>query len=252
MEQTKLISIKGVIIILVIVSVSIGFFIIINSQLTEDKVIQQDYLVYYGVNITWYGSASFKLKTDNLTIYIDPYEITLDQVEKADILIITHHHYDHLSLNDILNISDPLNTEIYYPEWCTTYLINLNSSYKHNIVSSYDNITIKGITLNFIPSYTIYSGSHMKDLGLIGVNIDFGAVRIFHPGDSDDIPEFRSVVTDIALIPIYNMEAALDIVLSLEKVSKLKYAIPMHYNSMENALEFVKKTTCKTIILTSL
>ncbi|MHA2110357.1 MAG: MBL fold metallo-hydrolase [Candidatus Hodarchaeales archaeon] len=252
MEKIKLFPIKGVFLVIVILIASFLVLVVINQQLAEDEIVRQDFLYYNGVNITWYGFGSFKFKTDNLTIFIDPYDISSVQVEVADVIIITHHHSDHLSVNDLLNLSIPSITEMYYPEYCSQFLTDINNSFNKNIVSPYDNITVKGITLNFVPSYTIDGGTHKRELGLLGVNIDFGGVRIFHPGDSDNIPEFESINTDIALIPIYFMDEALDIVVSINTLSNLKYAIPMHYYTINEAKEFEKKADCYTIILNNL
>lgn len=250
MRQKNLITARGGIIFVVIISISLIGIVILYNQLSGTEIIEQDYLYYNNVNITWNGWGCFKIKTDNQIIFIDPYDITPEQVEIADIVIITHHHFDHLSLPDILNVSEPLTTEIYYPDFCSANLGDLNSSYNHNIVAPYDNITVNGISLEFVPSYD--NGAHHVIFGLVGVIIDFGETRIFHPGDTKNIPELESINTDIALIPIYNMEEALEMVTSIKKSSDLKYVIPMHFKDIEDAFEFIQKAECHSILLKNL
>jgi L-ascorbate metabolism protein UlaG (beta-lactamase superfamily) len=250
MRKKNLITVIGGFIFVVIISISLIGIIILNNQLSGTEIIEQDYLYYNNVKITWHGWACFKIKTDDLIIFIDPYDITPEQVEIADIVIVTHHNFDHLSLPDILNVSEPLTTEIYYPDICSANLRDLNSSYNHNIVAPYDNTSVNGISLEFVPSYD--DGAHDVAFGLVGVIIDFGETRIFHPGDTDKIPELESINTDIALIPIYNMEEALSMVTSIKKSSDLKYVIPMHFNDIKDAFEFIQRAECNSILLKNL
>jgi L-ascorbate metabolism protein UlaG (beta-lactamase superfamily) len=250
MRKKNRITGRGGFIVVVIVSISLIGIIILYNQLSGTEIDEQDYLYYNNVNITWHGWACFKIKTENLIIFIDPYDITPEQVEIADIVIITHHHFDHLSVPDILNVTEPQTTEIYYPDACSARLTDLNSSYNHNIVAPYDNITVNGISLEFVPSYD--DGAHHVSFGLVGIIIDLGETRIFHPGDTKNIPELEVINTDIALIPIYNMEEALGMVTSIKKNSDLKYVIPIHFNDIEDAVEFIQRADCHSILLINL
>ena len=49
--------------------------------------------------IFWYGHASFKIKNKKV-IYIDPWQLP-KEAEKADVILVTHSHFDHLSVDDI-------------------------------------------------------------------------------------------------------------------------------------------------------
>ena len=57
---------------------------------------------YKNIKVEWLGHASFKI-SNNLKIYIDPYDLKNEQ-EKADLIFITHEHYDHCSISDIKKI----------------------------------------------------------------------------------------------------------------------------------------------------
>ncbi len=232
-----------------IVITSFTVLIILNNQDNNEKLTKHDFLFQNGVNITWCGGVGFKFKTEDLTIFIDPVNISLNQIEPADIIIVTHHHSDHLSIEDMTKIAFPSITEFFYPEFCNVYFEEFNSSFTKHDVLPYENFIIKGIELDFVPSYTITSTTHMKDFNLVGVNINFGDLRIFHPGDTENIPELQSIVTDIALVPIYNMDYGVGIVDYLKTSSELDYVIPMHYNDIEDAKEFIKEIDTPYLIL---
>ena len=56
-------------------------------------------------NITWLGQSGFLLFFNKKTIVIDPYETSVSAI--ADIILITHPHWDHLSINDIEKFNNP-------------------------------------------------------------------------------------------------------------------------------------------------
>src|SRR5574337_1396653 len=57
---------------------------------------------YQGIKIKWLGHDSFSI-VGNITIITDPYQITSQ--EKADLILISHNHFDHLSVDDLKNVS---------------------------------------------------------------------------------------------------------------------------------------------------
>src|ERR1035437_6472864 len=57
-------------------------------------------------NIKWFGHASFSFKdaNGNQVYYVDPFDLTISELEKADLVFITHVHQDHFSPNDLAKI----------------------------------------------------------------------------------------------------------------------------------------------------
>lgn len=199
------------------------------------------------MDITWQGHASFKIKTDSL-IYIDPWE--LNKPEPADIILISHSHYDHFSLPDIKKIRTP-KTQIVCPADCAANLKPPNI----NIVKPGDNLTFEKTKLTMMPFYNLNKKFHPKAAGWVGFIIEFGKERLYYAGDTDHIPEM-DLLKDItyALLPIggtYTMtpeEAA-----AAANIIKPKFAIPYHWGkivgSESDAQKFKKLFKGETMIL---
>lgn len=196
-----------------------------------------------GISLKWLGHASFKIKTEGKIIYIDPYEVSDE--EKADIILVTHEHYDHCSIKDITKLSKK-NTSIIVTPDCLSKVSNIE---KAKLVSVEPNkeYEVDGLKIETIPAYNINKKFHPKENGWVGYILNIEGKRIYHAGDTDFIPEMKNLRNiEIAMLPIggtYTMdvkEAA-----EAANIIKPKVAIPMHYNKIQgteaNPEEFKQK-----------
>jgi L-ascorbate metabolism protein UlaG (beta-lactamase superfamily) len=185
------------------------------------------------MNLEWLGHAGFKI-TNGVVVYIDPYNISGGP--EADIIFITHDHFDHCSPSDIEKIRGEKTTTV-CPEGC-------NVPGDIRIVTAGDNFEIKDVGVEVVPAYNIDKKFHPKDKGFVGYVITIDGQRIYHAGDTDLIPEMSEVECDTALLPVsgtYVMtakEAA-----GAASQIKTKLVIPMHYGggvvgTEDDALEF--------------
>ena len=180
------------------------------------------------IEIKWLGHDGFKIKNSKI-IYIDPFKI--NDNEKADLILITHEHYDHLSLEDINKISNK-NTIIIAAEICKN---KINVNYKKiKLVKPGDKLKIDDIQIESVYAYNPSKQFHPKKDLRVGYILTINKTRIYHAGDTDIIPEMNDLENiDIALLPVSGTYV-MDVNEAVEavKIIKPKIAIPMHYGSI--------------------
>ena len=180
------------------------------------------------INIKWLGHASFKIKSSSAVIYIDPFSI--NESEPADIIVITHGHFDHFSPEDISKIAKQ-NTVIVATPDCASKISGKGILKK---ISAGQNISIGEIKIEAVPAYNSNKSFHPKENSWIGVIITADGKRIYHAGDTDFISEMERIDNiDMALLPVsgtYVMTAdeAAEAALAIDP----KIAVPMHYGDI--------------------
>lgn len=213
---------------------------------------------YHGIKIKWYGHDTFTLEKE-ITIYTDPFKLT--KAIQADLILISHNHFDHMSLEDLKKISTK-NTIIVAANECISQISNISLKEKIGIAPGEEK-TINNIKIKAVPAYNIDKINpdtekpfHPKEDKKIGFIITIQGTSIYHTGDSDLIPEMADLKPDILLIPVsgtYVMTSK-EAANAVEKI-KPKIAIPMHYGTIvgseNDAKEFKNLVkSCKVQILT--
>lgn len=191
-------------------------------------------LDFKGIRFHWLGHDGFKIIADGKTIYIDPYKLSKAQQGKndADIVLVTHNHFDHLSMDDLKHVVGKKTTIVAAKE-CAEQLKPLGLEVK--AVAPGDRLAVQGVSIETIASYNTNKTFHPKGDKKVGYVLTLNNLRVYHAGDTDDIPEMDAVHPDVALVPVsgtYVMTADEAAGAVNERIKPKMLAIPMHYASI--------------------
>ena len=152
-------------------------------------------------DIHWLGHDSFRLDGSS-TVYIDPWKLPAG-APSADLILVTHDHFDHFSAHDIARVATPRTTLI-GPASVTAQIDGVAVV----TLSAGETATVGGVTVTAVPAYNIDKFRrpgeefHPRAAGGLGYIVELDGRRIYHAGDTDAIPEMRDVRCDVALLPV--------------------------------------------------
>lgn len=183
--------------------------------------------------------SSIKL-TGTKTIYFDPLDIQ-GTPHDADLVFVTHEHYDHFLPDDIKKVLKQ-ETQIIVPSVMLDMVMNNNFPIQtfHGILPGetkhFDGVKCKGI-----PAYNIDKAFHPKSNQWLGYLVELDGKTYYAMGDTDVTPEAASVDADVVFIPIggkYTMDATE----AADFINKRQpgVVVPIHYGDPEVGEHFVK------------
>ena len=180
-------------------------------------------------NIHWLGHDTFRLDGSS-TIYIDPWKLPAG-ARPADLILVTHDHFDHFSAADIASIGSARTTLI-GPAAVTDQTSGLTTV----TLAPGEAATVGGVTVTAVPAYNLdkFRGPgepyHPREAGYLGYVVEMDGLRVYHAGDTDAIPEMSDVRCDVALLPVggtYTMTA--DEAAAACDALGAATAVPMHF-----------------------
>ncbi len=198
---------------------------------------------YRGVKITWLGHDGFRIQNGQV-IYIDPYQIEKSE-PKADLVLVSHEHFDHCSSDDLKKIVSAKTVLVAHAQ-SKGELSKLKVK-ELKIVKPGDKVSVGDTGIETVAAYNVNKFRapgkpfHPKEDGKVGFVLSLKGVRIYHAGDTDNIPEMKSIRAEIALLPVsgtYVMTAQE----AAEAVSVInpKVVIPMHYGAIVGGMSDVE------------
>ncbi len=209
---------------------------------------------YGKVTIRWLGHDGFVLEGSK-TVIVDPFKAQGDY--KADLLLISHEHFDHLSPDDIRRFTTN-STKVIAPTLCKETLSPLGLAVTY--VAANSRTETDGVVVETVPAYNLNKFRspgkvfHPKEDGRVGYIITLDGGRFYHAGDTDVIPEMKGVDVDVAFLPVsgtYVMTA--EEAVDAAKMMKVKVVVPMHFGtivgSKADAERFRKLSNCETKIM---
>jgi L-ascorbate metabolism protein UlaG (beta-lactamase superfamily) len=185
------------------------------------------------VKVHWLGHDSFALEGSKVVL-IDPFQASGPY--KADILLISHEHGDHLSPDDIRKFATPA-TRVLAAKVCQPELSKLKLDVAY--VPPNTKVKLEGVTVETVPAYNLTKFRepgkvfHPKEDGRLGFIVTLDGVRFYHAGDTDAIPEMKSIDVDVALLPVsgtYVMTA--DEAAEAAGWMRCRVVVPMHIGSI--------------------
>lgn len=185
--------------------------------------------------IKWLGHDGFSVEAGGVVVVVDPYQ--LQHEVRADILLITHPHYDHCSLEDVQQVLKS-STVIITEEESAGQLQENGITNDMYVLVPGESTTVSGVTVEAFPAYNTNKKFHPKQNGWLGFRFVIDGTSIYHAGDTDIIPEMKTIDVDIALLPVsgtYVMDAGEAV--EAAKIIGPEIAIPMHYDSIVGTTE---------------
>lgn len=181
--------------------------------------------------ITVNAQSSIRIAAEKI-VYFDPFKIT-EAKNDADIIFITHEHFDHFSPEDIAKVASD-NTAFVAPASVVQTVADSGISRDKIVpIDPGDKKTVCGILVEAVPAYNINKNFHIRSNDWLGYIVALGGQRIYVAGDTDATPEAKAVSCNIAMIPIggkftMDFREAADLINEL----KPKIVIPTHYGSV--------------------
>lgn len=173
---------------------------------------------------------SIRIGSDKV-IYFDPFKIK-DALHDADIVFITHDHYDHFSPEDISKVSNDRTLFVFPDSMAKSVRTSGIALDKVTYVKPLETLTLLDINIDTVPAFNIIKPFHPKASGWVGYVVTVDGAKVYVCGDTDDIPEARKVQCDVICVPIggtFTMDAKSAAVFT--KAVMPRYAIPTHYGT---------------------
>lgn len=207
----------------------------IDIVLQNDVHISSCGAVYMNCADVDFFTSSFKIRSNDVIIYIDP--MLVDTPKKADYIFLTHAHNEHFSTEDIDMIMGE-NTKIICPEYVAK---NLE---KYPVIA-----VTKGLKMDLgkIKIEVLASGEEASDYqnSSVGYIIEVEGSRIYHVGDKNIPSTYKKTLNNItlAMIPIDSDKGTIGLIETTKIINEImpKVVVPMHYDIRSNSLDlFVK------------
>lgn len=206
--------------------------------------------------IDWLGHSGFRVNSGGATIYIDPYRV--GDGPKADLILITHGHYDHFAPLTIEHLSHDRTWLVGPPavaERVDGHVVSLSPG------EAIEEELVRGVEVTAVAAYNTSKRDgagnvfHPRAAGGLGYDVNVRGERLYHSGDTDVVPEMDSVVgVDVALLPVsgvYVMTAS-EAAEAARRIQP-RVAVPMHWGehlgTYEDARAFAARAPVEVTIM---
>ncbi|MBQ2394950.1 MAG: MBL fold metallo-hydrolase [Alistipes sp.] len=187
------------------------------------------------ITLTFFKHASLSIEVDGRYIYVDPVDSYADyaRLPKADVVLVTHSHYDHfdraaidkLSTRETIVVCDKVSAEAFDFD-CVVMTPGATAN------------PIEGVAVEAVPAYNISEGHldfHPKSREDCGYIVTIGGSRIYIAGDTENNEDVKSVKSiDVAFLPV-NQPYTMTVEQAVDAVKTIKPSVfyPYHYGEVE-------------------
>ena len=165
-------------------------------------------------------------------VYADPFHLSAAPHD-ADIVLVTHDHYDHFSAEDVAKVSKE-GTRLVCPASTKKLALEAGIPAENiTVLAPGERTVLEGVSVAAVPAYNVGKHFHPKENGWVGYVVTLGGLRFWIAGDTDDNEDVRKVKCDIALVPVggkYTMTA--EEAAALVNAIRPKFAVPTHYGDI--------------------
>jgi len=156
--------------------------------------------------------------------------------KQADLILVTHEHFDHLSKNDIAKLRGP-ETVVVASRGAAAKLPG-----EVKAVGPGERFEAAGVWVETVPAYNTNKPNHPRAAGHVGYVVELEGRRIYHAGDTDLIPEMADIRCDVAMLPVggtYTMNAKQ--AAQALQVLQPQVAIPIHWGKLVGSKRDAKR-----------
>ncbi|MFH1106844.1 MAG: MBL fold metallo-hydrolase [Candidatus Micrarchaeota archaeon] len=202
--------------------------------------------------IRWLGHSSFEIDLEGRHIIVDPWldprplhverlvkpATNAEGIKKADLIAITHEHFDHCDKYDVKRIQEKTFAPVLAPE---PALANLDVGERQRMAAYVgDEFTHGGIEVKVVQA------KHPRSQYPVGYIFSAGGASVYHAGDTFEFFEMNQIHADVALVPVGGRHT-MDVISGLNAVKRLNcgVAIPMHHGTFSDIRADVREFETK-------
>ena len=184
--------------------------------------------------ITWFRGTSVRIRRDGVEIHVDP--IGVDEDSEADVVLLTHPHYDNFSEADIERVRGP-GTVIVAPASMKKQLADAD-----HFMRPGDMLQLDGFDILAVPAHNIDKKFHTPEDGWLGYVFTLGGTTFYHAGDTDFLPSMAGIRCDVAFLPCdghYTMTVE-DAARAAEACGA-EVLVPVHWGEPHGTMEDIER-----------